>query len=130
MCKHYSIEEVFDFCGDWLNPEYSRMHYKEKRQRKEFDGFMVKPFSARYQVFYNKGIKCPDCGRKGAYFTLDADSNNGKNSLIRHFNLYSEDGVLMTKDHIIPKSKGGKNILSNYQPMCTICNAKKKDRIK
>ena len=48
---------------------------------------------------------------------------------VYHFNLYaindSGDEVLMTKDHIIPKSKGGKNHLSNYQPMCCYCNCKK-----
>ena len=33
--------------------------------------------------------------------------------------------VLMTKDHIIPVSKGGKNILSNYQTMCELCNLEK-----
>ena len=34
----------------------------------------------------------------------------------------------MTKDHIIPKSKGGKNELSNYQTMCTYCNNEKADK--
>lgn len=45
-----------------------------------------------------------------------------------HFNLYAEkDGEsrLMTKDHIIPKSKGGKNHLDNLQTMCDHCNSKK-----
>ena len=31
----------------------------------------------------------------------------------------------MTKDHIIPKSKGGKDILDNFQTMCFECNTKK-----
>jgi 5-methylcytosine-specific restriction endonuclease McrA len=35
-----------------------------------------------------------------------------------------EDGrlVLMTKDHIIPRSKNGTNEDSNYQCLCAICN--------
>jgi 5-methylcytosine-specific restriction endonuclease McrA len=41
-----------------------------------------------------------------------------------HFNLYAinEDGheILMTKDHIQPTAKGGKNIVANLQTMC--CN--------
>ena len=47
-----------------------------------------------------------------------------------HFNLYAElDGyiVLMTKDHIVPRSKGGKNMLENYQTMCCLCNSAKSD---
>jgi 5-methylcytosine-specific restriction endonuclease McrA len=43
-------------------------------------------------------------------------------------NLYAiKDGleVLMTSDHIIPRSKGGPTILENLQPMCHICNGRK-----
>jgi hypothetical protein len=46
-------------------------------------------------------------------------------------NLYAIDKngneILMTKDHIVPKSKGGANALYNYQPMCSHCNAEKAD---
>ena len=46
-----------------------------------------------------------------------------------HMNRYALDSdnneVLMTKDHIIPASKGGKNHISNFQTMCTDCNFKK-----
>jgi 5-methylcytosine-specific restriction endonuclease McrA len=31
----------------------------------------------------------------------------------------------MTKDHIFPKSKGGKDVIENMQTMCTICNKNK-----
>lgn len=34
--------------------------------------------------------------------------------------------VLMTKDHVIPKSKGGANDISNYQTMCKRCNEAKR----
>ena len=43
----------------------------------------------------------------------------------RHFNLYTEDNILMTKDHIKPKIAGGKDIVDNLQPMCSICNGEK-----
>ena len=50
-----------------------------------------------------------------------------------HFNLYAigENGnwILMTKDHITPKSRGGRDHLSNLQTMCDQCNNRKGDTI-
>lgn len=36
-----------------------------------------------------------------------------------------EDGVLLTIDHIVPLSKGGKNGLYNLQVCCNTCNKDK-----
>lgn len=50
-----------------------------------------------------------------------------------HLNMYHRRGsvlILMTQDHIIPKSKGGsKHSQSNLQTMCTNCNNKKGDML-
>ena len=58
---------------------------------------------------------------------------NNNPDCIWHFNLYAAipDGKMrmMTKDHIIPRSKGGQNCMENYQPMCTRCNGQKGDKI-
>ena len=85
-----------------------------------FDGHMVKMSSQRYQLFASKGVHCVTCGVEGKFFGLEKMSNDEGSRY--HFNLYGFDGygeeVLITKDHIIPKSRGGKNTLANYQPMC------------
>lgn len=95
----------------------------------EFDGHRVKMNSLRYQTF-SRSISCIVCGIEGRYFRLEKHALHADisgNSF--HFNLYSVgdtgNEILMTRDHIVPKSKGGKNHISNMQTMCRRCNSKK-----
>ena len=51
-----------------------------------------------------------------------------------HLNLYAVNDkgeeVLMTKDHILPKSLGGPDHLNNMQSMCKRCNENKSNKKK
>jgi 5-methylcytosine-specific restriction endonuclease McrA len=93
-----------------------------------FDGDLLKMSSDRYKVFKFKGISCVKCQCVGQYFIKEKGKLDPE-SFPYHFNLYAinKDGdeILMTKDHITPRSKGGKDHLSNYQPMCATCNSQK-----
>lgn len=87
--------------------------------------YSVKMNSDRYHVFKANNA-CVCCGLKGTRMILDM--NPGDN--LPHFNLYAEEYgrlILMTKDHIVAKSKGGKDIISNFQTCCEICNSLKAD---
>ena len=90
--------------------------------------YHIRMWSSRYKCFSKFGTKCVFCGIEGSFFALERDYKCDS----FHFNLYaideSGDEVLMTKDHIVPKSKGGKNHLSNYQTMCVTCNRDKGDK--
>ena len=86
------------------------------------DRFKVYKDSWRYRTFYQKGCTCVACGRKGTKFILNPDSKNPERA---HFNLYSDDNVLMTKDHILPVALGGEDSIDNFQTMCAPCNEAK-----
>lgn len=65
--------------------------------------------------------KCVTCARETAYFRIESNTN-GEGA---HLNAYSSDHVMMTRDHIVPRSAGGPDELANYQLMCSPCNKAK-----
>ena len=88
-------------------------------------GVKVNFDSVRYRVYYKKGLVCVACGLDGHYFAVE--KSNGQPEAKRyHLNLYhkSAEGreVMLTVDHILPESKGGKRNVANLQPMCVCCN--------
>ena len=121
MSLKYSVDEVFNLLGEDTLKETGKLI---KSDSIEFNGYQIYKDSWRYRTFYQKGLRCACCGRIGTYFKLKADSKNIERA---HFNLFSEDGTLMTKDHIIPRSKGGPDCIENFQTMCEECNKKKRD---
>lgn len=108
----HSIGEVFDLVG--------------RGRITLATGETVNTSSIRYRLFKEKGITCVTCGLVGQYFALEKD--NKETEEIYHFNLYgirAGKEILFTRDHIQPRSKGGKDTMSNLQTMCTTCNCKK-----
>ena len=97
---------------------------------KDINGFTVKLSSQRYATF-KKSISCVKCGITGSFFAIERPVVPANARY--HLNLYAidEEGneVLMTKDHIVPRSKGGHNNIKNYQTMCYKCNWEKGNNI-
>ena len=117
--ENLTIEEVYNAVKDVLfEPE-------DKKAMVVINGDKIKGNSQRFQTFFTKGLKCACCGIEGKYFGKEKDFNAAR----YHLNLYALDEsgneVLMTKDHIVPRSKGGASELYNYQTMCVKCNIEK-----
>lgn len=110
--KTLTIEEVFG----WIEANPKRIYWEK-------DEFVIN--TKRAKVFHKKGAICVNCGVKGKFFALEKDKGGGI-----HLDLYGlidDEEVLITIDHIIPKSKGGVNKLINFQTMCKLCNEMKAD---
>lgn len=118
----FQIHEVLPFVGP---------------QHRNYMGKTMYMNSQRLQLFKEKGLVCVNCGLIGTHFKLErilSVNKNGKQHTSKyHWNLYgcNEDGeeVQFTKDHFFPRSKGGKNDMSNYMTMCSKCNSGKGDKI-
>ena len=95
-------------------------------QRIMFHGHKMHMRSTRLLSFRVNGIKCVKCGVQGAFF-----AKKRYNDEAPHLNLYgfNKHGgpLLMTRDHVKPKAKGGTNHLFNSQTMCAHCNSTKGD---
>lgn len=93
------------------------------------DGVVFRRNNARLVLFHTKGVACVRCGVEGNLFVLETQNETIK----PHLNLYAVvpggKRILMTKDHIQPKSKGGANEQVNYDPMCSPCNGKKGNKV-
>jgi len=112
-----------------FRPEDVLPHITRSRDRREYPGadgrlWSVKMWSKRYFTF-RESISCVVCGLDGTIMSLERSPNSEGQP---HFNLYAECSggrVLMTKDHIEPKSRGGEDAAGNFQTMCTVCNGLK-----
>jgi len=130
----FGVNEILDFVGpvirkSGISKKGNPFTYSYPSYRKEYMGKSIKMGSQRYVLFKLKGVDCIECGLKGKFFALES---NYPDKDVWHMNLYGydKDGneVMMTKDHIIAKSKKGKNNLDNYQPMCYNCNQEKSNK--
>lgn len=119
----YAPHEILDVIVSFV--PYKERHYYIK----EFNGMLVDMSSIRYRVF-QRSLACVSCGCVGEIMALERQKNDAIGRA--HFNLYAIRygfEILMTKDHIIPKSRGGSNRLENFQTMCKYCNEEKGDTV-
>lgn len=110
----FSVDEIFN--------------YMDARKPLIYEGHRISLTSQRLVLFHDSGVECVECGLQGNIFVLESHKEEKP-----HINLYHMDSdarmILFTKDHIYPKSLGGKNIMSNYQTMCTLCNGRKSNKV-
>lgn len=112
------------------SPELVFTLMRGAEERPTLDDEPVGVTSLRLQTFLTKGVQCVACGIKGSHFRKERSHPSDPRP---HLNLYARvpNGVemLMTSDHIHPKSRGGSDSLENRQTMCLRCNSQKADRV-
>lgn len=105
----YSVHKIYDL----IHSEESHVVLQDAKVKVE--GLRLKSFT--------RNEPCVSCNRQGVQFRIATSRYSRKKDW--YLTLWSEDGIQMTKDHIVPSSKGGANHLGNIQTMCTKCNSKK-----
>ena len=100
------------------------VHKIRVEQKGHWRNYLVKLANNRMLLF-GQQQKCACCGLQGEYFWLE---HSGCNS--PHLNMYgrnkSGNEIMLTMDHIDPRSNGGKTEQGNLQILCSRCNRIKK----
>lgn len=124
-----------------LSEPIYQQNYKErwcenKKQRNliELNGDFISVNSVRLYTYKIHGVKCKFCGLEGTFFAKERQKSKTGNPHGKwHLNLYAIDEnnyeIMITSDHIIPKSKGGSEQIENRQPLCMKCNLKKGNKM-
>jgi hypothetical protein len=109
----FSIEEVVPHIGEL----YALFTHA--------NGSLVKvPMRYRaYQLFLRDGFMCRVCGTVARFAALYRYPD--KTRRFRFVPELGADELMLTQDHIVPKSLGGPNDMSNLQTLCWRCNQEK-----
>jgi 5-methylcytosine-specific restriction endonuclease McrA len=127
--------------GFWLFDELAPMIGWEKPSihltTPNYGSFKVKTSSIRLECLV-RNSKCVKCGLAGGVWLLQAHHCYIKDGQVQlretpHLNLYAVNDddklILMTRDHIIPRARGGMDLMENLQTMCAPCNNAKADSL-
>jgi 5-methylcytosine-specific restriction endonuclease McrA len=71
-------------------------------------------------------FKCTICNK---YSLFGLEWSPKSVPIDHHFDTFTGDGVMMTVDHIVPKSWGGSFTSDNLRPMCRKCNSKRGNKV-
>ena len=99
---------------------------KIKRNRKRYSQTIKGKITHRQQQ-HNRKARIR--GAKGNHTAKEWNELKVKYNYTCLFCKKKELMIKLTRDHIVPISKGGNNFISNIQPLCNVCNSKKHNKI-
>lgn len=112
---------------DEVMPYILENQYKGSKNthRVQIKDFLVKVTSLRLKTFAKTGTSCSCCGIEAEYFAVEKNNKDQH----YHLNLWGKDKenkpILFTHDHILARSLGGADNLTNTETMCSPCNFEK-----
>lgn len=120
-----TISAIKQFISEMRTLPHMEALKLKKSKRTSLFGKDIRLGSVRLQTFASYGVTCICCNEEASYFAIERHEGNEQ----YHINLYGKrkDGseLLFTHDHILARSLGGVDNISNTQTMCTDCNSDK-----
>ena len=93
-------------------------------------GYPIWTDTDRYESLYIHGCKCAKCGLEASFAAIEKETSSKDKFHINVYGTRKSDGkhIVLTKDHIYPRSMGGLDIMENYQTLCASCNHNKNNK--
>jgi 5-methylcytosine-specific restriction endonuclease McrA len=110
-------ERIKEFTVEELLP-----HIGRDKPKIEHNEYTVRTDTRTLQCFAEHGIECQLCGLKGEFFVMEKNLRTQQTYLHLYGVDTDDEIIMMTKDHIVPKSRLGSNDISNLRTMCERCN--------
>lgn len=139
--------KVMDYARSWRDNnreairEYNRRRYAEDPERQRFWARQWRENNLEQARAKSRAWQQANPARVYANHIKYRANHNGKfteEEWQEVLNMYdhccahcgkSDKEVKLTRDHIMPLSKGGKNVKSNIQPLCQSCNSRKNNKV-
>jgi len=85
---------------------------------------------ALFHQLKGQPIRCWHCGVEADQWVASKGRNDKLgNAVLNLFATGSDGVVMMTRDHIIPRSLGGKDVVGNLRPGCAPCNETRSNEV-
>jgi len=98
---------------------------KDKFPAIQFGDVLVR-VSDTARVVIKDDFTCKGCGKEAEFISVyktEIDDSTIYGMIFYH--VENDKVINHTKDHIVPKSLGGKDTFNNYQDLCVVCNHEK-----
>lgn len=108
--------------------EHSDRIKPEPKQLQTWNFFGIEVFVAHPRINgFRANMACVGCGCVGNAYLVERHVNDGPNQYLNLYCIERGSIKLMTVDHILPDSLGGRYVTSNFQTMCRACNLAKRN---
>ena len=107
--KEFTVEELLPYTG-------------RDKPKIVYEDYSARTDTRTLQCFAEHGIECYLCGLKGEFFVMEKNLRTEQIYLHLYGVDTDDEVIMMTKDHIVPKSRYGPNTLDNLRTMCERCN--------
>lgn len=114
---------------DIIKEIYQKTQEALDSKKIEIEGIKIRREDDRYENLYKNGLECKCCGMKAQFAAIEKIDKKQRYCFINFYGVNADgEEVMLTKDHIYPRSLGGFNNISNYQVLCMKCNLAKSSK--